>query len=166
MPIPMESRDLSENQQPSDFILSQIREVLEYGDDSIMTLARVDETVRDVSLGQIDEYMKKIQLDQDLPFELTRIRAREIKDEKTFKAICEHYSIYDVPFNPLLHTKVYFIETSDNAVVFTPIELEKGLINFSVELLDRENTIPEIYSLYMGLGKMKMSDIKFVKFNK
>lgn len=159
----MEARDLSENQQPSDFILSQIKTVLEYGD---YKNPRVDETLNDITLVQVDDYMKKIQLDQDLPFELTRIRAREIKDEKTFNAICEHYSIKSVPFNPILHTKVYFIETADNAVVFTPIELEKGVINISVELLDRENTIPEIMDLYMHIGKMKMSDIKFVKYNK
>lgn len=158
----MESGDLRENQQPFNFILTQINTVLEYGDD---TNPRIDETVRDVTLGQIDEYMEKIQLDQDLPFKLTRIRAREIKDEKTFEAICAHLAITHIPFNLLLHTKVYFIETSDNAVVFTPIELEKGLVNISVELLDRENTIPEIYNMYLGLGKMKMSDIKFVKFN-
>jgi len=109
--------------------------------------------------------MKKMQLNQDLPFKLTRIRAREIKDEKTFDAICEHYSIDNVPFNPLLHTKVYFIETADNAVVFTPIELEKGIVNISVELLDRKNTIPEIMDLYMRMGKMRLSDIKFVKLN-
>lgn len=162
----MEARDLSENQQPSDFILSQLKTVLEYGDDSVRTFARVDETLRDVTLGQIDEYMKKIQLDQDLPYELTRIRAREIKDENTYNAICEHYSIYNVPFNPELHTKVYFIETADNAVVFTPIELEKGVVNISVELLDRKYTIPEIYDLYMHMGKMKLSEIKFVKLNK
>jgi len=166
MPILVEAMDLSENQQPSDFILSQIREVLEYGDDSIMKLARVDEIVRDVSLGQIDEYMKRVQLNQDLPFELTRIRAREIKDENTYNAICEHYSIYNVPFNPELHTKVYFVETADNAVVMTPIQLEKGLVNISVELLDKNNTIPEIMELYMRMGKMRISDIKFVELNK
>lgn len=163
MPIPMEAMDLRENEQPSDFILTQIRTVLEYGDEET---PRIDETIMDVSLGQIDEYMKKMQLNQDLPFELTRIRAREIKDEKTFNAVCEHYSIYFVPFDPQLHTKVYFIETAENAVVMTPIQLEKGLVNISVELLDKNNTIPEIMELYMRMGKMRISDIKFVKLNK
>lgn len=163
MPIPMEARDLRENEQPSDFILTQIKTVLEYGDEQT---PRIDETVSDVSLGQIDEYMKRVQLKQDLPFKLTRIRAREIKDEKTFEAICAHLSITEVAFNPELHSKVYFIETADNAVVMTPIQLEKGLVNISVELLDKNNTIPEIMELYMRMGKMRISDIKFVKLNK
>ncbi len=163
MPIPMESRDLRENQQPSEIFVSLIKAALEYGDEEN---PRIDEVVYDISLGQIDQHMKKIAHDQDLPFELTRIRAREIKDESTYNAICEHYSISEVPFNPLLHTKVYFIETADNAVVFTPIQLGKGLVNISVELLDRKHTIAQIYDMYLGLGKMKMSDIKFVKFDK
>ncbi len=159
----MESRDLRENQQPSEIFVSLIKAALEYGDEAN---PRIDEVVYDISLGQIDQHMRKIQLDQDLPFKLTIIRAREIKDESTYNAICEHYSISNVPFNPLLQTKVYFIETTDNAVVFTPIELERGLVNISVELFDRENTIPEIFDLYMHMGKMNMSDIKFVKLNK
>ena len=163
MPIPMEARDLRENEQPSDFILTQIKTVLEYGDEQT---PRIDETVSDVSLGQIDEYMKRVQLKQDLPFKLTRIRAREIKDEKTFESICTHLSITEVAFNPELHSKVYFIETAENAVVMTPIQLEKGLVNISVELLDKNNTTPEIMELYMRMGKMRISDIKFVKLNK
>jgi len=48
MPIPMEAMDLRENEQPSDFILTQIRTVLEYGDEET---PRIDETIMDVSLG-------------------------------------------------------------------------------------------------------------------
>ena len=156
----MEFRDLSENQQPSDIILSSIKGILEYGDDKT---PRIDTVVNDLTLGQIDRYMEKIKIDQDLPFKLTRIRGKEIEDERVYNAVCEHCSISDVPFNSLLNTKVYFIETSDSAVVFIPIQLEKGVINMCVELLDKENTIPEIYSMYMKLSKMRMSDIKFVK---
>lgn len=163
MPIPMESRDLREDQQYPEIFVSLINDTLMYGDEQN---PRSDQLVFDITLGQIDRHMKEIELNQDLPFKLTRIKGAEIKDENTHRAICEHYSLPNVSFDSTLHPKVYFIETADNAVVFTPIELEKGMVNISVELLDRKYTIPEIYDLYMHMGKMKLSEIKFVKFNK
>jgi hypothetical protein len=158
----MESRDLREDQQYPEIFVSLINDTLMYGDEQN---PRSDQLVFDITLKQIDRHMKEIELNQDLPFKLTRIRGAEIENENTYKAICNHYSIPNAPFNPKLHTKVYFIETAGNAVVFTPIQLEKGVINVSVELLERDVTIPEIYDMYMGLSKMQLKDIKFVKFN-
>lgn len=163
MPIPMEYRDLRENQQSPEIFVSLINDTLMYGGEEN---PRSEQLVFDITLGQIDRHIKEIARNQDLPFQLVRIRGAEIKDENTHRAICDHHSISNVPFDPKLHTKVYFIETADNAVVLIPIQLEKGVINVSVELLERGVTIPEIYDMYMGLSKKQLKDIKFVKFDK
>ncbi len=162
MPIPLQYQDKEENQEPSDFIIFQLTTVLEHGGERN---PRIDETIRDVTLPQIDEYMDKIKLDQDLPFQLVRIRSKQIPDEKTFKEISEHCNVTDVAYNERLKHKLYFIETASNAIVFIPIQLEEGLINICVELLDKENTIESIYKMYEESSKLTIDQIKFVKFS-
>lgn len=158
MPIPLEYEEQEENQQPSDFLISQLTTVLEYGVDKS---SRVDAILFDVTLEQIDEYMEKVKHDQDLPFPLTRIRSKEINNQEIFESVCNHCNITSVEYNP---TKIYFVETASNAVVLIPIQLEKGVVNICIELLDKEITSKEIYGMYMGLGKLRMDQIKFVKF--
>ena len=136
--------------------------MLEYGNEKNQP---IDEIIRNVTLNEIDRYMDGIKYNQDLPFQLLRISKKQIDNQDTFESLCEHSNIFGVPYNPQLSHRVYFIETADNAIVLLPIQLERGIVNIRIELLERGFTHEKIYEMYQNLGKLKMKDIKFVKFN-
>lgn len=83
---------------------------------------------------------------------------------ETYDALCDYSQIYNVPFNPLLQQRVYFIETADNAVTVIPIQLSSDRVNINIELL--EDSPKFVKDMYMKMGKLKMEDIKFVNLNK
>ncbi len=163
MPIPLEYQDKSENQQPSDIILSPLSSVLMYGDERN---PRVEEIIQDITLIEIDQHMRDILHNQDLPFQLVRIRSKDIIDEEVFNELSEHCNVSNVPYDERLKHKVYFVETASNAVVLIPIQLEPGVVNVCIELLDRDISPKKIYDMYMNLGKLSIDQIKFIKFDK
>lgn len=162
MPIPIESESKEMNQEPSDSLISEIRAMLECGDENNQP---IDDIIRNVTLDQIDRYIDEIKYNQDLPFQLLKIGKKVISDKETFDTLCDHSAISGVQFDPKLKHRVYFIETADNAIVLLPIQLERGVVNVRIELLERGFTHEKIYEMYQNLGKLKMKDVKFVKFN-
>lgn len=155
MPIPSEYESKEFNQEPLDFV-PFINSALESNEDKLP----FDYILSDLTLDDIDKYIGKIGLDQDLPFKLVKITDSKVKDEKTFLDICEHCSISDVGYNPRLNNKLYFIETADNAIVVIPIQLEKGLINIHIDLLDREHIPQSVYDMYIESGKKTLDELK------
>jgi len=85
MPIPSEYESKEFNQEPLDFV-PFINSALESNEDKLP----FDYILSDLTLDDIDKYIEKIKLDQDLPFKLVRITDSKIKNEDTFKDICEH----------------------------------------------------------------------------
>ena len=158
MPIPSEYESKEFNQEPLDFV-PFINSALESNEDKLP----FDYILSDLTLDDIDKYIGKIGLDQDLPFKLVKITDSKIKNEDTFKDICEHCSISNIRYNPKLKNKVYFIETADNAVVVIPIQLEKGLINIHIDSLDKEHIPQSVYDMYMKSGKLTLDQIRFLK---
>jgi hypothetical protein len=159
MPIPLEYESKEFNQEPLDSLLPSINSALESNEGEL----HLDYIMNDLTLNDIDKYIEKIKLDQDLPFKLVKITDSKIKNEDTFKDICEHCCISGVRYNAKLKNKVYFIETADNAVVVIPIQLEKGLINIHIDLLDKENIPQSVYDMYMKSGKLTLDQIHFLK---
>ena len=159
MPIPLEYESKEFNQEPLDSLLPSINSALESNEDELP----LDYIMNDLTLNDVDKYIEKIKLDQDLPFKLVKITDSKIRNEDTFKDICEHCCISGVRYNPKLKNKVYFIETADNAVVVIPIQLEKGLINIHIDLLDKEHIPQLVYDMYMKSGKLTLDKIHFLK---
>ena len=159
MPIPLEYESKEFNQEPLDSLVPSISSALESDEDKLP----FDYIMNDLTLNDIDKYIEKIGLDQDLPFKLVKITDSKVKDEKTFLDICEHCCISGVRYNPKLKNKVYFIETADNAVVVIPIQLEEGLINIHIDSLDKEHIPQSVYDMYMKSGKLTLDQIRFLK---
>ena len=156
MPIPLEYESKEFNQEPLDSLLPSINSALESNEDELP----LDYIMNDLTLNDVDKYIEKIKLDQDLPFKLVKITDSKIRNEDTFKDICEHCCISGVRYNPKLKNKVYFIETADNAIVVIPIQLEKGLINIHIDLLDREHIPQSVYDMYIESGKKTLDELK------
>ena len=155
MPIPSEYESKEFNQEPLDFV-PFINSALESNEDELP----FDYIMNDLTLDDIDKYIEKIGLDQDLPFKLVKITDSKVKDEKTFLDICEHCSISDVGYNPRLNNKLYFIETADNAIVVIPNQLEKGLINIHIDLLDKKHIPQSVYDMYMESGQKTLEQLE------
>ncbi len=155
MPIPSEYESKEFNQEPLDFV-PFINSALESNEDELP----FDYIINDLTLDDIDKYIEKIGLDQDLPFKLVKITDSKIKDEKAFLDICEHCSISNVGYNSGLKNKLYFIETVDNAIVVIPIQLEKGLVNIHIDLLDKEHIPQLVYDMYIESGKRTLEQLK------
>ena len=156
MPIPSEYESKGFNQEPLDYLVPSINSALESDEDELP----LDYIMNDLTLNDIDKYIEKIKLDQDLPFKLVKITDSKIKNEDTFKDICEHCCISNVRYNPKLKNKVYFVETADNAVVIIPIQLEKGLVNIHIDLLDKEHIPQSVYDMYIESGKKTLEQLK------
>jgi len=156
MPIPSEYESKGFNQEPLDYLVPSINSALESDEDELP----LDYIMNDLTLNDIDKYIEKIKLDQDLPFKLVKITDSKIKNEDTFKDICEHCCISNVRYNPRLKNKLYFIETADNAIVVIPIQLEKGLVNIHIDLLDRGHIPQSVYDMYIESGKKTLEQLK------
>lgn len=124
----------------------------------------IDFQLYDVDTYDIHNYLRKIYFDQDLPSKLFKVGYMDVSDMEAYNTLCDYCMVYKAPFSALIQQKVYFIETADNAVTVIPIQLAKNEVNISIELL--ENSPKFIKDMYMKMGKLKMEDIKFVKFNK
>lgn len=148
----------SARQEAFEFIRSQIINMIENGDNGDL----VNETIRDISLGDIHSFMLNLYGDNNLPFQLTRVVYRKIEDFNTFQQLCNHMDIYDV-LMPEEDQIVYFIETEDEAITVIPIELAPNEdINIQIELLDDSpDFIKELWN--QATRKKGLDDIEFVK---
>ena len=156
MSFPLEYESKEFNQESLDSLLPSIHSALESDEDKLP----FDYIMNDLTLNDVDKYIEKIKLDQDLPFKLVKITDSKIRNEDTFKDICEHCCISGVRYNPKLKNKVYFIETADNAIVVIPIQLEKGSVNIHIDLLDREHIPQSVYDMYIESGKKTLDELK------
>ena len=156
MPIPFEYESKEFNQEPLDSLFPSIKSALESDENELP----FDYIINDLTLDDIDKYIEKIGLDQDLPFKLVKITDSEIKDEETFLDICSHCSISNVKYDSKSRNFIYFIETADNAIVLIPIQLEKGLINMHIDLLDKEYIPKSVYDMYMESGQKTLEQLE------
>lgn len=134
----MASLEMDENEPPSDFILS------------------------DITTEEIDQYLGVIKNNQDVPQKLLKLSWSKIKDEGFFAMLCDYSSVYPIPKELSPNQKIYFIETSESAITLIPIDIGDKKVNVNITLL--QNSPKEIKNIYKNLGKLKMEDIKFVKF--
>ena len=161
MSIPSEYESKEYNQEPLDSLFPSIKSALESDEKEFP----FDYIMEDLTLDDIDKHIEKMELDQDLPFKLVKITDSEIKDEETFLDICSHCSISNVKYDSKSRNFIYFIETADNAIVLIPIQLEKGLINMHIDLLDKEYIPKSVYDMYINSGKLTIDKIHFLKPN-
>lgn len=141
-----------------DRLRTELSSMLDCGEDGI------DFQLFDINTEDVDIYLHKIYIDQDLPQKLLKISYKQIHEKSTYDNICEYCQAKDVQFPPLFQQRVYFVETADSAATIIPIQLNGDMVNIRIELL--ENSPEFIKDMYMKIGKLKMQDIKFVKFNK
>lgn len=159
MPTPFEYESKKFNQEPLDSLFTSIKSALESDEDELP----FDYIMEDLTLDDIDRHIEKMELDQDLPFKLVKITNSEIPDKETFINICDYCSISNVEYDSKLRNRIYFIETADNAVVLIPIQLERGLINIYIDLLDKEYIPRSVYDMYINSGKLTIGQIHFLK---
>lgn len=146
-------------QESLDRLRTEVSSMLNDGEETF-----VDFQLSDISTQDVHNYLKTVSINQDLPQKLLKIDHVSVSDIEIYDALCDYSQVYNVPFNPLLQQRVYFIETADNALTVIPIQLAPDSVNINIELL--ENSPKFIKDMYMKMGKLKMEDIKFVKLNK
>ncbi len=146
-------------QESLDRLRTEVSSMLNDGEDTF-----VDFQLSDVDTLDIHNYLEVISSNQDLPQKLLKVGNVSVSNMEVYDALCDYSQVYNVPFSPLLRQRVYFIETADNAITVIPIQLAPDQVNINIELL--ENSPKFIKDMYMKMGKLKMEDIKFVKFNK
>lgn len=99
----------------------------------------VDFILEDITTDEIDQYLKVIKRDQDVPEKLFKLGSYRIRDEGIFAMLCDYSCV-----NPI------------------PKEIAKNQININICLL--QNSPQFIKDMHMKLGKLKIQDINFVKF--
>lgn len=82
-----------------------------------------DEVVMDINRRDVDVYMRKIVDDQDLEYKLTRVRSVQADDLESFWLLCDRAAVYNVEPPLIGEQKVYFLETSDSAMLLYPIQM-------------------------------------------
>lgn len=120
--------------------------------------------LEDITLKDIDKYLKLIGKRQDLPFKLFKCSFVRVNDSDTHEMLCDYTNVHEVAFDPTLRPRLYFIETSDFAVTVIPIQLDESTTNVHIEPLEYSPKF--VRDMYDNLGKLRMEDIEFVKFPK
>ncbi len=145
-------------QESLEFIRSQIINMVDYGIEG----SSIDNVVRDVDLEDIDNYMDKLIDDKDLPFSPTAVEYKVIKDEATFRNLCDYTRVNRAEIERSNKEKIYFIQAGKFILTFIPIQLEENVINIYMEPL--KNSPKFINDIRRS--KLRMEDIKFTKLNK
>lgn len=122
----------------------------------------VDIILEDISIEEVDTYLRVIKNDQDIPEKLLKVNRYSVKDEGTFAMLCDYSCVYPIPKDLSKNQKVYFIESSDSAITLIPIDIGDKQVNINICLL--QNSPQFIKDMYLKLGKLKMEDIKFVNY--
>ncbi len=148
-------------QRSLDTLKSEISTMIEFGGErGIFT----DMVLDDVNTTEIDRYLRVLDKNQDLPYKLYKCSSVDVLDMGTYDMLCDYSQVNDVPIDPCIQQKVYFIETSDFAVTVIPIQLNGNHVSVNIEPLEHS---PEfVKEMYKKMGKLKMEDIKFVKLGK
>lgn len=143
-----------------DRVRTEISAMLNYEDPEGVPI--VDFKLYDTDTNVIHTYLSKITRDQDLPDKLLKNSFIKISDERMYHEVCDYCQIYNAPLSPKRIPRVYFIESADSAVTVIPIQLFDNQVNIHISLL--ENSPQFIKDMYKNIGKLKMQDIKFTKF--
>jgi len=155
-------------QSDLDAILFNINQMYEYGKD----FDTVSFEIEDITTKDIEEYLKKIEIEQDSPIKLLTINSFTIPDIEYTSEVLDEFSIY--PVSKSLNQKVYFIEGGEFALTLIPIEVEDGKICIIIQPL--EKSLPYIKHAYGEMvenrdwkGRRKTvgelrEEIHFVKF--
>ncbi len=122
----------------------------------------VDFILEDITTDEIDQYLKVIKRDQDVPEKLFKLGSYRIRDEGIFAMLCDYSCVNPIPKEIAKNQRIYFIESSDSAITLLPIDIGKNQININICLL--QNSPQFIKDMHMKLGKLKIQDINFVKF--
>lgn len=119
-----------------DQILFNINQMYKYGKDS----DTVSFEVEDITIKDIEAYLKKIEIEQDSPIKFLTINSVTISNIDDNSEILDGFSTY--PISPSYNQKVYFIEGGEFALTLIPIEVEDGKIHIIIQPL--ESSLPYI----------------------
>ncbi len=119
-----------------------------------------------VNVNKIDNYLYQLEIDQNLPVKLLLIRRARVGDKNRFETLCNYIDVHNVEFDPTLKNSIYFIETSDYAITFIPIQT--GQRNVRIHLAPIGEFTPTfLKDRYKELTeKSDIENLKFLKFNK
>ena len=146
-------------QESLHFILSNIDNMLLHGQQGSI----VDKIVRDLSLKDIDDYLKKLITNQDLSSEIPLLTSFSVDNRKLFNDLCKHTNVYEMEYSKHKSQKIYFIESADFAITLIPIELEDNKINIYMEPLDDSPGF--IQKIWANRKETKgISNIEFVDY--
>jgi len=149
-------------QDSLDVIRNGIKSTIEASDSGMF----IDEVVMDIDRKNVDNYMRQIVDDQDLEYKLTRVRSIQADDLESFWLLCDRAAVYNVEPPLIGEQKVYFLETSDSAMLLYPIQMSHKKMNIHMETLDIDTPL-FLKNMWLKLNKKKsLRDINFVKFNK
>jgi len=123
----------------------------------------VDFILEDITTSEVGEYLTVIRKGQDVPDKLFKVSSYKVRNEGLFAMLCDYSCVYPIPKDLSKDQKIYFIESSDSAITLIPIDIGGKQINVNITLL--QNSPEEVKNIYKNLNKLKMQDIKFVKFN-
>lgn len=150
-----------DRQRAIEFVRSQIINMIQNGDEGDV----VDAIVQDISLSDLYRYMNILKTDQSLPFELPLIRYANVTDDTEYANVCDYVCAYKTELPARNMRRVYFIETSDFAITFIPVQLEGEEINIHIEPLDcSPDFILEMWDKVST--RPGIEDINWVKFDK
>jgi hypothetical protein len=147
-------------QEALDLIRFNLINMLEGGDQ----FTRVDNIVHGINLRDIDSYMRFLSTEKALSPKLKNLKIEpfDVRDLDLFSKLCEYNGVYntDIPRN--WDQRIYFIESSDFAMTFIPIELgDRKVINIYMEPLEESPDF--ITELWAELNDEKgLDDIDFV----
>lgn len=128
------------------------------------TFLNQDFDLNKVNIDHVDEYITQIESKKDLPQTLLRVRRARVGDKNTFLHLCNYIDVHNVPFDPTLKNRIYFLETNDYEIVLIPIETEKESIRIHIEPFNTLNPdtpwfLKELYQKI--IKKHSIDDIKF-----
>jgi hypothetical protein len=120
----------------------------------------IEKDVFDITLDDIDNYLKQIDRNKDIDAQLLRFTDARIRNEEIFRDICNHLNVANAEYKE--DEKIYFIESSDSIVTFIPINRTDNSTRFRIELW--QNSPPFIQDMYEDPDKVPSLDsLDFVK---
>jgi hypothetical protein len=120
----------------------------------------IEEDVFDITLDDIDDYLKQIDRNKDINAQLLRFTDARIENEEIFRDICNHLNVANVEYRG--DEKIYFIESSDSIVTFIPINRTDNSTRFRIELWENSETF--VKKMYRDPDeKPSLDSLNFVK---
>ena len=151
--------DNGAKQEALDLISFNIVNILQGGEQGTV----VDKVIHDISLKDIDNYLKLLISSKNFPVKLPLLTSSRIDNLDLFKDLCDYTNISDAEFPENSDPKIYFLESSDFAITFIPIQLDNNRINIHLEPLeDCPDFITEILENIKD-GK-RIEDIDFIDY--